>query len=113
MGAASHQKRHAELCEEIKRHNHSYYVLDRPEISDAEYDQLFRELVNLEEKFPELVSSDSPTQQVGAQPAAKFASVEHAVPMLSLKNARNFWSWTKASDRTFWPATPSLSTLVR
>ena len=50
MGAVSHQKRHAELCEEIKRHNQFYYVLDRPEISDAEYDQLFRELINLEAK---------------------------------------------------------------
>ncbi|MBW2505361.1 MAG: NAD-dependent DNA ligase LigA [Deltaproteobacteria bacterium] len=89
MGAVSYRRRHAELCKEIKRHNHLYYVLDSPEVSDAEYDQLFRELLNLEAEFPELVSSASPSQQVGAQPAAKFASVEHAVPMLSLKNARN------------------------
>jgi len=75
------------LRAEIERHNYLYHVLDRPEISDAEYDRLFRRLVELEEEYPELVSPDSPTQRVGAPPAEGFAPVPHSVPMLSLANA--------------------------
>jgi len=75
------------LRREIERHNYLYYVLDRPEISDAEYDRLFRQLIELEEEHPELVTPDSPTQRVGAPPADGFAPVPHSVPMLSLANA--------------------------
>ena len=74
------------LREEIRRHDHLYYVLDSPEISDAEYDSLFRKLQKLEEKYPELVTADSPTQRVGGQPLEKFGELPHAIPMLSLSN---------------------------
>ncbi|NOX92762.1 MAG: NAD-dependent DNA ligase LigA [Gammaproteobacteria bacterium] len=75
------------LREKINQHNYHYYVLDAPEVPDAEYDRLFCELQALEEKYPALVSSDSPTQRVGAQPLAAFDEVQHVVPMLSLANA--------------------------
>lgn len=75
------------LRELINYHNYLYYVLDSPEIPDAEFDKLFRELQALEERHPELVSPDSPTQRVGAQPLKAFGEVTHAVPMLSLANA--------------------------
>ena len=71
----------------INRHNHLYFVLDQPEISDARYDELMRELRRLEEEHPELVTPESPTQRVGAEPAEGFAEVEHSRPMLSLSNA--------------------------
>src|SRR5512136_1578448 len=76
-----------ELRQEIERNNRLYYVLDRPEISDAEYDSLFRELVELEGHFPDLVTPDSPTQRIGGQPLEKFVQVTHRSPMLSLENA--------------------------
>ena len=75
------------LREEIELHNHRYYVLDAPTISDAEFDRLFRELQDLEAQHPELVTSDSPTQRVGAGPLDEFPPVAHATPMLSLNNA--------------------------
>lgn len=75
------------LREQIHHHNTLYYVYDRPEISDAEYDTLFRRLQELEAAHPELVALDSPTQRVGAEPAEEFATATHAVPMLSLGNA--------------------------
>ncbi len=75
------------LSREIERHNHLYYVLDAPEISDAEYDGLFRRLQELEAAHPELRRPDSPTQRVGAPPAERFRSVRHTLPMLSLANA--------------------------
>jgi DNA ligase (NAD+) len=75
------------LRKEINRHNYQYYALDSPEITDADYDALFRELVELEEKHPELVTSDSPTQRVGGAPLEKFSQVSHRIPMLSLENA--------------------------
>ena len=77
------------LRAEILRHNHLYHALDAPEISDAEYDQLFAELKQLETAFPELASADSPTQTVGAAPGRTFAVVEHRLRMLSLGNAFN------------------------
>jgi DNA ligase (NAD+) len=77
------------LVEEIERHNRRYHLEDAPQISDAEYDRLFRELLALEEAHPELRRPDSPTQRVGAPPAEGFAQVEHRVPMLSLDNAMN------------------------
>ncbi len=75
------------LREEIREHDHRYYVLDQPKISDAEYDRLFRRLEELEREHPELTTPDSPTQRVGAPPPARFAPVRHARPMLSLANA--------------------------
>ena len=79
--------RAADLRSEIAAHDHRYYVLDAPAISDAEYDSLFRELQALEAQFPALVTSESPTQRVGGAPAAAFEPVAHRVPMLSLSNA--------------------------
>ena len=75
------------LRAEIARHDHAYYVLDAPTIPDAEYDRLFRELLELEAQHPELDSPDSPTRRVGGAPRADLAEVRHAVPMLSLANA--------------------------
>ncbi len=75
------------LRQEIEYHNYRYYVLDSPVISDAEYDALLRELKELEEKYPELVTPDSPTQRVGFAPAKEFGQVRHAEPMLSLDDA--------------------------
>lgn len=81
------EKRVEELREQISYHNYRYYVLDAPEIPDAEYDRLLRELEELERRHPELITPDSPTQRVGAEPLKEFASVAHEVPMLSLSNA--------------------------
>lgn len=75
------------LREQINEHNYKYYILDQPSIPDVEYDRLLRELKSLEEKHPEYIIPDSPTQRVGAKPAAYFAPVEHRLPMLSLENA--------------------------
>src|SRR5713101_6198583 len=75
------------LREAIHRHNYLYYVENRPEIADAEYDRLMRELLLLEEAHPQLIAPDSPTQAVGARVGAAFAPVEHLVAMLSLDNA--------------------------
>lgn len=80
------QERAAKLREDIRRYDYYYYVLNQPLVSDAEYDRLFLELQELEQKYPELVVPDSPTQRVGAPPAEEFAQVEHAIPMLSLQN---------------------------
>jgi len=74
------------LREEINYHNYLYYVLDSPEISDAEYDRLMRELAGLEKLFPDLITPDSPTQRVGALPLKEFRTVSHTIPMLSLSN---------------------------
>ncbi|MGI9590175.1 MAG: NAD-dependent DNA ligase LigA, partial [Myxococcota bacterium] len=79
----------AELVDELNRHLRLYHVEDAPEISDAAYDRLFRELEALEERFPEAVRPDSPTLRVGAAPAEGFAEFAHRVPMLSLDNAMN------------------------
>ncbi|HUU08247.1 MAG TPA: NAD-dependent DNA ligase LigA, partial [Dehalococcoidales bacterium] len=75
------------LRAEINRHNYLYYVLDSPEISDFEYDDLMRELKELEAKHPQLLTPDSPTQRVGAAPVEAFGIVEHPQPLLSLGNA--------------------------
>ena len=77
----------AALRAQLEQHNHSYYVLDQPTVSDAEYDHLFRELQALELAFPQLLTPDSPTQRVGGAPLAAFDEVRHATPMLSLNNA--------------------------
>ena len=81
------ETRAAQLRREIERHNRLYYNEDAPEITDAEYDALFRELVAIEENNPALVTPDSPTQRVGSAPGEGFAEVTHRVPMLSLANA--------------------------
>ena len=81
------RRRHAELCTELHRHNYRYYVLDAPEIPDSEYDRLFRELLELEAAWPELLTPESPSQRVGAAPLEKFEPVRHSLPMLSLENA--------------------------
>src|SRR5215469_1319610 len=78
-----------ELREQINHHNYRYHVLDDPEISDAEYDALMRELEALEREHPELVTPDSPTQRVGAKPSEKFGAVKHRKMMMSLGNAMN------------------------
>src|SRR5688572_1065383 len=91
-----------ELRELINYHNNKYHVLDSPEISDAEYDQLFHELKALEEANPELISPDSPTQRVGAAPVAAFGIVEHTRPLLSLANAFNdeqLLAWYRRTTR--------------
>lgn len=80
------RKRAEALREKIRHHNHRYHMLDDPEIPDAEYDRLFRELLRLEKKYPELVTPDSPTQKVGAPPLDAFQPVAHRLPMLSLDN---------------------------
>lgn len=76
-----------ELRTIIKHHNEKYYGKDSPEISDAQYDELYRELISLEEQYPDLITPDSPTQTPGSSSESTFASVEHLVPMLSLDNA--------------------------
>jgi len=78
-------KRIAQLRTEVERHDHAYYVLDKPIIPDAEYDKLFRELQSLETRHPELLTADSPTQRVGGRVLDGFAPVRHAVAMLSIR----------------------------
>jgi len=80
-------KRIEKLREAIRYHNYRYYILNEPEVSDAEYDRLMRELEQLERSHPELITPDSPTQRVGAKPLDEFETVEHTIPMLSLSNA--------------------------
>src|SRR3954447_3293425 len=78
--------RHAQLAEELRRHDHSYYVLAQPTISDQEYDRLYHELLDLEKEFPDLVTPDSPSQRVGGEPLTAFKPVQHLSPMMSLDN---------------------------
>jgi len=85
----SARKRLAELHRQINFHAHRYYVLDDPQISDGEYDLLFRELLALEEKFPQLITADSPSRRVGGEVLDGFSPLEHQVAMLSLENAFN------------------------
>src|SRR5438045_4661062 len=91
MKAAKHNVRDEieSLRDEIRYHEHRYYVLDDPEISDAEFDRLMRELKAIEAEHPDLVTPDSPTQRVGGKPREGFVKVEHSRPMLSLDNAYN------------------------
>jgi DNA ligase (NAD+) len=87
LGPAAAAARHAELAAAVDRANELYHVEDAPEISDAEYDALFRELVALETAFPDLTTPESPTQRVGGTPTGTFDEVRHSRPMLSLSNA--------------------------
>jgi DNA ligase (NAD+) len=82
-------KRIEELRQALHRHNYRYYVLDDPEISDAEYDRMMQELIKLETEYPEFSSPDSPSLRVGSPPLEKFETVEHSLPMLSLENGFN------------------------
>jgi DNA ligase (NAD+) len=94
--------RAAELRRVLEHHNHRYYVLDDPDVSDSEYDGLLNELRDLEAENPELRTPDSPTQRVGAEPLDKFEQVRHLQPMLSLANARNeeeMAAWVVRSER--------------
>jgi len=116
------QRTLARLRAEIERHNELYYVRDAPEITDAEYDRLFRQLLDLEAAFPDLVTPDSPSQRVGGRPAEEFAQVHHRLPMLSLQNAmdegevrafddrvRRFLSWSEPLDYVLEPKFDGLS----
>ena len=80
-------KKIEELREKIRSHNYRYYVLDDPAVSDAEYDRLMRDLIELEEKYPRYITPSSPTQRVGIEPVLEFTTVKHIAPMLSLANA--------------------------
>ncbi len=84
------KKRHAVLADEIRRHDHAYYVLAEPSISDPDYDRLYRELLDLEEAHPELCAADSPSQRVGGKPVSEFPEHRHAQPMMSLDNTYSF-----------------------
>ncbi|HVG67215.1 MAG TPA: hypothetical protein VM785_03405, partial [Gaiellales bacterium] len=95
-------ERAAELRERLNDANHRYHVLDDPSMSDAEYDELMRELQQLEADDPSLVTPDSPTHRVGAAPSGGFTPVQHLQPMLSLANARNeqeFGEWAERVKR--------------
>jgi DNA ligase (NAD+) len=99
-----------ELRELVNHHMYRYHVLDDPEISDAEYDELIRELRALEDRFPELITPDSPTQRVGAAPAELFRPVQHRAPMLSLDNAfsvEELRAWGARVERGLAGATPT------
>ena len=87
--SADAERRIQALRDEINQHNYRYYTLDEPSIPDAEYDRLMRELQALEKEHPQLITPESPTQRVGAQPLKEFAEVVHEIPMLSLDNAMN------------------------
>ena len=107
-------KRAEELRREINAHNHSYYVLDDSTISDAEYDRLLQELRALESVFPDLLTSDSPTQRVGGAPADGFTQVTHSAPMLSLANAFNregLENWLRRTKNLVGDAKDHLSVL--
>ena len=80
------RKRHAQLADQIRKHDYAYYVLAQPTVSDQEYDRLYHELLDLETKFPDLVTPDSPSQRVSGQPLTEFKPVQHLVPMTSLDN---------------------------
>jgi DNA ligase (NAD+) len=107
---ADAQLRVEELRQQINYHLYRYHVLDDPEISDAEYDELMRELRTLEERYPELVTPDSPTQRVGAAPADLFKPVQHRAPMLSLDNAfseEELRTWAARVERGLAGVTPT------
>ena len=96
--SATVEARVAELRRALEHHNYRYYVLDDPEIPDAEYDRLFDELVRLEEEHPELATPDSPTRRVGAAPSDRFRKVEHLSPMGSLEKVNTDEGLLKWAD---------------
>ena len=93
------KKRIDELRRKIRHHDYLYYVLNKPEISDAEYDKLMQELRELEKMYPDLITPDSPTQRVGAPPAEEFKTVKHTKPMLSLDTVLNEEEMRRFDDR--------------
>src|SRR5918998_6551732 len=102
LTAAQAKKRVRELREAIDYHSYRYHVLDDPEIADVEYDSLYRELLELEDAFPKLVTPGSPTQRVGAPPSDLFAPVEHRTAMMSLDNCfslEELQAWGKRVER--------------
>ena len=103
------RQRIEELRRQIHYHNYRYYVLDSPVISDAEYDRLMRELIELEQRYPEFITPDSPTQRVGGMPAEQFEKVPHPAPILSLSNAMNIEelrAWRERVKRLLPAGTP-------
>ncbi|MCX7779055.1 MAG: NAD-dependent DNA ligase LigA [Patescibacteria group bacterium] len=101
------KKRIEKLKKEIQHHDYLYYVLDQPEISDAAYDSLKRELLELEKQFPDLVTPDSPSQRVGGQPLEKFEKFKHKIPMLSLQDAmdkKELEDWEKRIKKLLTPS---------
>jgi DNA ligase (NAD+) len=93
------KQRVQELRQLLQNASLAYYVLDNPIMEDAVYDQLYRELQDLESKYPELITSDSPTQRVGERPASQFTSVRHNIPLYSLENAFNMKEFSKWQER--------------
>src|SRR6195256_4005893 len=89
MSAPPIEKKIESLREKIRHHEYRYYVLDDPEISDADFDKLMNELKRLEAENPKLITPDSPTQRVGGKPREGFVKAKHSSPMLSLDNAYN------------------------
>ena len=89
MDFQSAEKKVKDLQNLLNQYGYEYYVLDKPSVPDAEYDRLLRELIEVEEQFPELKTPDSPTQRVGGEILSMFEKVEHRSPMLSLGNAFN------------------------
>ena len=94
------QKRIIKLKEQIEEHNLNYYVYDQPIISDSEYDVLLNKLQKLEKEYPDLITSDSPTQRVGGEPLQEFNSITHRIPLLSLANAMNLEDLEQFNSRT-------------
>jgi len=88
-----------ELRQVLHQASYEYYVLDRPNLEDAVYDRLYRELQDLEQQYPQLITPDSPTQRVGARPAPQFTSVDHRVPLYSLENAFGLEDLSKWQER--------------
>ena len=99
MNLEKARKEAKKLRKIISEHNYQYYVLDDPEISDADFDRLFNKLIKIEENFPKLITVNSPTQRVGAKPLSEFKEVKHVVPMLSLSNAFDENEMTRFYDR--------------
>ncbi|HEX08486.1 MAG TPA: NAD-dependent DNA ligase LigA, partial [Thermoplasmatales archaeon] len=99
MSREDAKKRIEELRKEIRHHDYLYYVLNKPEISDAQYDKLMQELRELEGMYPDLITPDSPTQRVGAPPAEEFKTVKHTKPMLSLDTVLNEEEVRRFDDR--------------
>ncbi len=99
MNKTEAKKKIGKLRREIEHHNRKYYLDAKPEISDFEYDQLMRELIDLEKQFPDLLTSDSPSQRVGGSPLKEFKTVEHKIPMLSMDNTYSFDELREFNER--------------
>ncbi|MEO8429465.1 MAG: hypothetical protein ABI651_20420, partial [Verrucomicrobiota bacterium] len=98
MKSAHAKARHAELAEQLRANDYAYYVLAQPVISDRDYDLLYQELLDLEKQFPELATSDSPSQRVGGTPTVGFVRVQHLQPMLSLEKVESAEHPTKVEE---------------